>query len=107
LRSSRRYADVHEASKLDQGLTRNPRVANYFEFPGRGIGHPSREERQRAIQLFDNVRALATKAVSSNDAESLAVTRVKAIVNGYIELVSMGSMLPARGVRVSLTLPTI
>jgi hypothetical protein len=43
--------------------------------------------------------ALATKTVYPNDAQSLAVTRMKAIVHCDIELMSMGSMLERQGQR--------
>jgi hypothetical protein len=53
---------------------------------------------QRAIALFNYESTLATKAVDPNDAESIAMTRMKAIMDCDIELMGMGSMSPVRPV---------
>jgi hypothetical protein len=49
---------------------------------------------QRAIALFNYESTLAAKAVDPNDAESIAMTRMKAIMDCDIELMGMGSMSP-------------
>jgi hypothetical protein len=62
----------------------------------RFLGHPDWQMRQRSITLLDNIGSFTTKSMLANNPESLTVPWVKAVTNGYLELMRMGSMLLAR-----------
>lgn len=88
----RRYGSIDDPPKFEQRRPIDPRIGHDPHLPSRWIRHPSRQESQRPITLLHDIGTLASEAVGADNAQTLAMPRMEAIVNGDLKEMSMGSM---------------
>ena len=69
---------------------------------GRGLAHPSRDLRQRAVRLSNDEHAPASKLLAAHDLHALPAPRMESVVDrrvGTLVSGSMGRFPPARARR--------
>jgi hypothetical protein len=86
-----------QCAQISQLLDRKPRPCNKLVGTYRSrLGHPRRQQRQRAIGLPDDEMVGASVTLRVDDHDRLAAARVKRIENPNLNRQTPGSMTPLR-----------